>query len=79
MSMSYMDCLADQPPDQTSCDRNCDHYKTPEEAYDAWGKFCTAHYDDNVYEGCKTCPLDKGKGGCFGKFLYAEYKPEATK
>lgn len=57
-------------------ERNCDHYKTPEEAYDAWYEFCTANHDDKGCAGCGGCQFYKGKGGCFVHFLYAEYKPE---
>ena len=63
MSMSYL-----RP------ERNCDHYKTVEEAVKAYWAFCEAHYHDS----CKGCPFT-GKGGCLANFLYAEYKPEVKK
>ena len=62
-------------------ERNCDHYKTPEEAYAAWREFCTDHYDDKVKvgEGCRGCPFNKCKAGCFVHFIYAKYVPEVKK
>ena len=56
-------------------ERNCEHYKTADEAMKAFQKFCDAHYQSKS-ETCDTCPIKHLKGGCFGHFLYAEYKPE---
>ena len=55
--------------------RNCDHYKTPEEAEKAYWALCNAYYND----ACEGCPFQKHSPLCITQFLYAEYKPEGEK
>jgi len=55
--------------------RNCDHYKTPEEADEAFRKLCRSHIS------CMGCQCLYFKESCKATFLYAEYneKKEVTK
>ena len=59
-------------------DRNCDHYKTPDEAEEAYVAFCDAHYDFRV-TACDGCPFKKRSPHCITLFLYAKYVPEVKK
>ena len=53
-------------------ERNCDHYKTVEDAEKAYWAFCNAYYHDS----CEGCPFQKHSPLCITQFLYAMYKPE---
>lgn len=52
---------------------NEEKFKTPEERYEAFGRFCR---ENNCNKGCNNCPVSSMRGGCRFAWLALEAEEE---